>query len=487
MFASRCRLALVFLLTLLAVPVAAQDRSALERDLEKAIASRDKDRIAGALLPAVEAGDERAARFLLRVIPSLRGLDVHESLLGAIAAMKEDAAVESLGSAVKSNSNPEVRYVLVEGLARQGSEPAKRAVVTALDDDAPAVAGAAARAVRNLPSAEAIDALVERLAKAETKPDQRMLVREIQGALTALTGQTIPTSEIWKSWWAANKATWQPPSAGPGGESGGEGTVVDRLKRNRPEDAETISRLANEDVIVVRGSSDKIGQVLKAIHIEHKQIQAEDLASTTLDPRCVLVLNCNGNNDPYTDAEFAKLREFVERGGYLFTSDWVLSHTLGKAFPGSIAIDQKTQPDEFVVPILPVSSEHPLMRDVFPATTFDARAYTWHIDGNSELVKLLSRDVTVLVQSPELDKRWKAPAVAVTFRWQGGRVVPAAAAFRRPASTGSGATRGPLPGAVLHVMSHFEKQRDADAGDHFALQQLLLNFILEKQCENRGG
>jgi len=28
-------------------------------------------------------------------------------------------------------------------------------------------------------------------------------------------------------------------------------------------------------------------------------------------------------------------------------------------------------------------------------------------------------------------------------------------------------------------------QRSADAGDHFALQQLLLNFILEEQLANR--
>lgn len=479
------RLSVAILLLALAGAASAQDRSDQERDLEKAIASRDKDRVASALGAAMSAGDERAARFLLRALPSMRGLDVREPLLSAIAGMSEEAAVEQLAKAAGSNSNPEVRYVLVEGLARQGSDAARRAVIEAVGDDAPAVAAAAARGVRGMPSPEAIDALIARLEKAEAKPDQRTLARELQGALAALTGQPIPHAEIWKSWWAANKATWQPPAA-PGGGGGGDENVVDRLKRNRPEDAETIAKLAGEDVIVVRGSSDKVGQVLKAIDVEHRQISAEDLASLTLDPRSVLVLNCNGNNDPYTDAEFAKIRDFVERGGYLFTSDWQLSHTLAKAFPGAIALDQKTQPDEFVAPIFAVATDHPLMRDVFPATTFDARPYTWQIDGNSELIKLQSNAVTVLVQAPELEKRWKAPAVAVTFRWQGGRPVPPAAAFRRP-GTGSGRTTGPLPGAVLHVMSHFEKQRSADAGDHFALQQLLLNFILEKQCENRGG
>ncbi len=37
--------------------------------------------------------------------------------------------------------------------------------------------------------------------------------------------------------------------------------------------------------------------------------------------------------------------------------------------------------------------------------------------------------------------------------------------------------RGKAGGAVLHVLSHFGKQKTQD--DEFALQNLLLNFILE--------
>ena len=41
---------------------------------------------------------------------------------------------------------------------------------------------------------------------------------------------------------------------------------------------------------------------------------------------------------------------------------------------------------------------------------------------------------------------------------------------------------------MLHVLSHFQKQRD-ESGDGFALQQMLLNFIVEKQAFRRraGG
>ena len=39
-------------------------------------------------------------------------------------------------------------------------------------------------------------------------------------------------------------------------------------------------------------------------------------------------------------------------------------------------------------------------------------------------------------------------------------------------------------GSVLHVLGHFNKQKDPK-GDGFALQQLLLNFVLEKQEARR--
>jgi hypothetical protein len=96
--------------------------------------------------------------------------------------------------------------------------------------------------------------------------------------------------------------------------------------------------------------------------------------------------------------------------------------------------------------------------------------------------------VTVLVESPDLKKQYNNGAVAVTFRWHGGRIATGTGVSKKQA-TGGGENKPAEPegGCVLHVLGHFKHQKDADSGDHFALQQLLLNFILEKQHARRGS
>ena len=84
--------------------------------------------------------------------------------------------------------------------------------------------------------------------------------------------------------------------------------------------------------------------------------------------------------------------------------------------------------------------------------------------------------VTVLMSSPDLAKDEGADkaAVAVTF-------LPAGAKGEKGAVQGKlEAVRG---GRVLHVLSHFAKQKsDQDA---FALQNMLLNFLMEAQRRSK--
>lgn len=212
-----------------------------------------------------------------------------------------------------------------------------------------------------------------------------------------------------------------------------------------------------------------------------------------LDPKSVLVINCDGKGHPaFNDEQIARIREFVDKGGYLFTSDWELEYTIEKAFPGSISkggLSSKKKDDEFKVDIKPTieGGKHPFLRDVFPLTTWDAAALSWKMDGMSFLINRLSPDVECLIESQELKKRFPDfPWVAVTFHWKNGKVVKAVhtapGADAGKGHTQSGSAGG---GCVLHVLSHFKHQKDKDAGDKFALQQLLLNFFLEKQAQNK--
>lgn len=459
-----------------------------DAELDKAIASKDAAGAKKALAAATSAGDAKAAATILKVALRMRELDAHRELIDAIKSVKADDAVAKLAEAADKNSSADLRYLLVEGLALQGSAAAQKAVLEALDDKEDMVQTIAARSARHIPTAETIDKLIARLEKAEKNAKETSLCRELNGALASITAENLSFALEWKGWWLTRKDSWKGGKAEPApdeGKSGGD-TVMKRIAKERPNDAKTIERMANDDVIVVKGSSDTVQAVLKAIGIKHTVIDKDKFADTKLDPKSILIVNCDGKGHPaFDETQIARIREFVDKGGYLFTSDWELTFTIEKCFPGSIGKggeSSKDSKDDYKVDIKPQDAKHPLLRDVFPLTTWDAAQLSWKMDGKSFLIKLLSSDVSILIESNELKKRFpEFPAVAVAFWWKNGKVVKAP----KPGGDAKSHTQAATGGCVLHVLSHFKHQKDKDAGDKFALQQLLLNFFLEKQAQNK--
>jgi hypothetical protein len=520
------RLAKAFLGSLLIlVPVLAYADA--EADLEKALGTHDAASAKRALAAATQAGDAKAAAVILKEALRMRDMDAHREIIDAIKGIKADDAVAKLADAAKHSDKPDLRYILIEGLALQGSPAAQKAAFEGLDDKDETVLIAATRGARAIASGEAIEKLIGRLEKAEKNPREASLCRELNGALATITGESLSFGLEWRGWWLSHKDGFKsgapapkepaggdakPADPKPQGEakgaqgldgnrggsgdepnSGGE-TVEKRMKRERPADAHTLERMAQDDVIVVHGSSDKVEDVLSKISIKYKMVQKDKFDDLKLDPKSVLVLNCDGKGHPaYNDSQLASIREFVEKGGYVFSSDWELEYTIEKAFPGSIAkagLSSQKKDDEYKVDIKPTieGGRHPYMRDVFPLTTWDASAMSWKMDGMSFLIKILSPDVETLIESNELKKRFpETPCVAVTFHWKGGKVVkpvrgPAVSDGKAGHTQSGGASNA---GCVLHVLSHFKHQKDKDSGDKFALQQLILNFFLEKQAQNK--
>jgi hypothetical protein len=102
----------------------------------------------------------------------------------------------------------------------------------------------------------------------------------------------------------------------------------------------------------------------------------------------------------------------------------------------------------------------------------------WHIDKDSPDIKILKpADVTVLMVAPALrdDKGGKeSDVVAFTFAYGGGGGNQAA-----KITSDTNIPQIKSGGRVLHVLSHFGKQKNA--ADEFVLQNLLLNFLIEVQ------
>jgi len=201
-----------------------------------------------------------------------------------------------------------------------------------------------------------------------------------------------------------------------------------------------------------------------------------------------------------------KLRRWVERGGHLFTEDWVLTEVLQLIFPKMVRAGDPLEGGQVGIRPKRGMTSHPLLRGVFvppvkitgnwggdedddldedeeydPAQEDDpgdnderggttvaggenpeddlpipdpeivAVRHQWQIDRESPSLEIRSRSVEILMHSEDLEEQCGNGAVAVSF----------------PAKQGK----------VLHVLSHFGKQGSGD--DEATIENLLVNFLIE--------
>jgi len=200
-----------------------------------------------------------------------------------------------------------------------------------------------------------------------------------------------------------------------------------------------------------------------------------------------------------------KLRKYVDLGGYLFTEDWALREILAIKFKEFVDVGEFIRSD-MEVNILPKpgAGSHPYLRNIFQrlkakkkaeaaaggtvaegpeSPDFERIDHTWKIDKDSPAIKITGGSkVTVLIYSKDISATVKgSDAVAITFV-----VAPKAGGGLDPVATGAPIEqdRSKMSGGrVLHVMSHFTKQKSQT--DTFTIQNLLLNFMIEAS-ERRG-
>jgi hypothetical protein len=553
--------ALAFAASLLLAGRTSADASP-ERRLQQAIEQKDLAAAKSALKDLAAKDDEAAAKAILETCGKAASLlDLEDAASDALAAMSSDGARKALFKIAKSDGVEAARYLAVISLGRVDSADAREALVGAIGVKDPIVTSGAIRELKSHPCADGVRRLIEKLPELEKEKKLANVRREVASALRDLTGQQIDDSRDWKNWWASNGEGWQPAkseqAAGGGSRGaasgGGGGDVVTRMRENHPNDFKTVERLRKDDIVVVKGRSDQVEQVLDQLKLPYTKVA--DLGEWKPEPsHQVIVLNCNGGGSPPSEEEIKKLQTFVAQGGYCFSSDWALKAVIQRAFPGKISFLRETPSPEFEVKIDPAPGaiQHPYNRDVFPLDPFKRASFSWKIHERSHVVKL-GEGVTVLVQSEDLSEHLaggggeggkdgdgsdggdnkprgrhgkygkgngsgsssggddgdddnkprrgkrrggngggqhgpvgEPTPVAVTFRWGDARIpTGGGGAGGDGAKAGSTGVRGSgqgveIGGAVLHVMSHFRDQKSAD-GDGFALQQLLLNFVVEKQ------
>jgi hypothetical protein len=333
----------------------------------------------------------------------------------------------------------------------------------------------------------------------------------------------------WIQWWDENKnkdigEIIRPKEVG----------AIDNVSQYR--DMKGVETLEKEKVIVVRNDRcdktggdwdlnyDKIEDILSRLGIEYTLIGKSEIDkdSYSLDDKWAIVFNCNFfkdhccapghhasdkksmterskmcsgkpphhiHNTKLSDKTIKKIKQFVETGGYLFTEDLNIEEIIERAFSGTITHTKFLPEQEVKIFPAPGATLHPYLKYVFEAPPSNSPQIssggkssetisvkgefrvdtTWQIDDESADIKILKKEtVTALIVSPQLAKANRNEgAVAVTFAVGGSsdKIVI------------TGGDKGPGGGRVLHVMSHFGKQKSKI--DEFALQNLILNFLME--------
>jgi hypothetical protein len=461
-------------------------------EIKKAFKSGDAGKVKD-MLGALEGNlDDKAVKTVLKEAPKLKPLGVYEDLVKTLATA-EGKALEVLTKGYKKEKKGEMRFLIVDALGKNPAEAVEATLATAVSDDKdPPVRVMAARALGKRYTTTAVDTLIPLLAEFEEDPKEERIKKEVLAALGNLTGQDLTVAEDWTNYWNAHKDAYTKPADHAEGETKTRSKLIDRMAKQRPAELKTLTRMKDADLLVIDGN-DRVDKVLDVLGLKHKELKLEDYEKQDFDPETqVLLFECPGSKSLSEDG-IKKLREFVAKGGYAFVSDWHLGKTLAKAFPEVVTFlkeaarvddntpnvykDNRGKPAGLEVTIQPIPAtiNHPLMRDVFPLNAWEGRSFDWKLHERCHLVNDGKSAVVPLVICPEI-KSQGSTTVAFTFNFTGeggGRPV-----------TGKALRKVKRAGCVLFVSSHFKD--DEDGEDGYALQQLLLNFVLEKQAQRKG-
>ena len=196
--------------------------------------------------------------------------------------------------------------------------------------------------------------------------------------------------------------------------SAGAKIARDRMEREAPLDAQALAAVRASDVVVLTGVYDHVDQVLGALEMPFTVVAPGQLGEVRLRPEQLLVVNCPGQLER---REVLLVRDFVNDGGSLFTTDWALRHVVEEAFPGTIAFNERPTQDD-VVRIEVRSADNPFLRGVIDP----GEDPLWWLEASSYPIRVLDPSVEVLIASSELEARYGEAPVAVLFRHGEGEV-----------------------------------------------------------------
>jgi len=539
----RRAIALLLLLVLAQPAAAAEPNvDGARRNLIQAISKQDSAATVAAVKGLIAAGPP-GAEVILGLLPRLpaEAGRSYWILLDGLAAFRDPGSYSLIGDAVLKYRRAPLGQDLLVALGRCRSRFVNRVVRRVLESGTPemklSVLGIAAR----IPVRRTVDILLDALEREIDRP-QGDLKDHIIHVLVALTGNNYGEAIVnWRGWWQKNRAKGVVAIKKESRSTRTVVDNLDPIREKefvglekRPPGFVLVITASPKEI-----AFDSIQGILERMGVPHKVVTKEEAS----DPKFtfagvrVIAINCMlwrercrnpdhvGDNTraaprlqrctgtsnhmergyAFSSAAIEKLKTFVERGGYLFTEDMVLEELLSKAWGKLVGVGDFLPDKTVEVRCAHGMGGHPYLRGVFTsagpserdAFGEEKKAEEYDIPESAEDDEKDDRPTvgrTGVVEKPELPAegaiaidpvlhRWKidedSPSIAIsdtkkvvslmTSENLAAKGSPAAALTFRPGGASSG--------AVLHVLSHFGKQQSQS--DEFALQNLLLNFILE--------
>lgn len=533
---------------LLAGPLPAQEAARVsDKDLKQAVKDRKLKNVDAAVKALLVANNLDGMKALLGVASNppkpekdqLPGEDAwwqesYFTILNAAASFTDGPALAELADLIVKNRGKSIARDAMSVVANHGQKEMIAVCIRVLEGASDDLRIMAVDHLIAIADKSAVEALIRALKVNEKTTGD--LKHRLGRALTILTGQDYGDSiSNWEGWWSANK---EKELAGGASAGGSTGTVTDGLDRSRHSEFENLKK-TGKVLVLMAGEKckcgknhdlDRIDQVTTKMGLMTETITKDELDKkddvkltdyvavlancTHIREHCVCPLCKPGNytgdrlyqcvcpKNEHIPAKYvlgekgiAKIKKYVEAGGYLFAEDWCMEDFVEKAFGDYVTHGSIRTKDE-AVPVLPKAgaASHPYLRKIFfkppreirgtvTETELDKVAHKWKIDKETRTIKVKDPSkVVTLLTSPDLAKSSQGDdAVAVTFEVTPGKSSPKGIATAPEISQDR---RKMVGGRVLYVLSHFGKQDSQE--DEFALQNLLVNFLVEAN-ERRGS
>ena len=264
--------------------------------------------------------------------------------------------------------------------------------------------------------------------------------------------------------------------------------VEERMKAERPDDHRLLHSVEAADIVVVRGTYDRVEDVLKSLKIAHVVVDPIQVATLELTARQLLIVDCPGDIGP---KGIERIRKFVNAGGFLYTTDWALSNVVEKAFPGFIAKGGVESAND-VVQVEVVEKQDNLLKHL----TLSGEKPRWWLESSSYPIKVVNAEkVKVLISSAQMKQRYGQAPIAVMFNYGDGKVLHIVSHFylqqnqnksvaenkkaKDFVNSDSALTAGTK--AALGKSAALDNTTAGDLGSAYSSQQMTTNIVVERK------